>query len=111
MSGTLSVSGGALDESCHRVLQAMVRLRISGDVTPNMTVCDGRREHGCRIVFSSPSPKDTCFALWTALRSELGLTCAHVRLSSQEEGCALNVFAPSRCPLSPSGTACAGPGS
>lgn len=96
---TLSVSGDMLERDCGNVLEALCRLGINGDVTPNRTILDGMVEHGCRVVLASRKKEDVK-RLWTDLRKRCALTCAHVRLQESDvmEGCVLDAIAPSKCP-------------
>lgn len=95
MTGVLSVSGERVN--CHAVAEAMLRLGIAGDVTKNLTALDGRIEPGCRVRVVS-EPRSNTLRLWTALRDEMRLECAHVELRHSEAGCVFDVYRPSSCP-------------
>lgn len=99
MVGTLSVSGQKIAEDCSNVISAMSALGIAGDVTPNLTLVDGSRERGCRVVIATRPSKEHAGRLWERLRTECELTCAHLSVRDDvSEGCVLDVLRPSRCP-------------
>ena len=99
MVATLSVSGPQLHVDCSNVVRAMQSLGIAGDVTPNLTLVDGRQEPGCRVVIASRPSKEHADRLWERLRPECDLTCAHLSVRDDVmEGCVLDVLRPSRCP-------------
>ena len=102
----LSVSGN-LKGGCAEVIDAMRRLGINGDATPNTTVLDGQLEQGCRDVIASQDRSDEAVRrLWDDVRGECGLTCAHVTISRDvKQGCVLDVLRPSACPGASSDTA------
>ena len=99
MVATLSVSGDIMLADCSNVVSAMKSLGIAGDVTPNLTVVDGRQEPGCRVVIASRPSTEHAERLWERLRRECELTCAHLSVRDDVvEGCVLDVLRPSRCP-------------
>ena len=99
MVATLSISGKRVDKDCSNVLAVMKRLGITGDVTPNISLVDGDRENGCRILIASQPFKQKAEILWKEMQREADLTCAHVSVRNDtEEGCVLDVFRPSICP-------------
>jgi hypothetical protein len=97
MVAHLAISSPLVASDCSDVIRMMKKLGISGDVTPNVTILDGDLENGCKIVVASAPHREKARILWDALRTPLGLTCAHVRVESRVEGCVLDVFRPSAC--------------
>lgn len=54
-------------------------------------------EYGCRLTQSMTEKKEL-ETLWSALKDEYNLTCAHVKVGDQFDGCILDFLAPSLCP-------------
>ena len=98
MVGVLSVSGARISYDCSEVVDAMVRLGINGDVTRNISVLEGDIEKGCRVRVAQKDAKESTRKLWNELRRTTGIVCAHVHVSSVEDGCVHDVYRPSSCP-------------
>lgn len=102
MHAVLSISGARVSHDCAEVVAAMLKSGIHGDVTPNTTVLDGDLERGCRVLVVGADARRSCQRLWTTLKSNLVLECAHVHVAAHsEDGCVYDVFRPSQCPGNP----------
>ena len=54
-------------------------------------------EYGCRLTQSMTEKKEV-ESLWTTLKDEYDLECAHIRIGDQFDGCILDFLRPSLCP-------------
>ena len=54
-------------------------------------------EYGCSLTQTMTEKKEL-ETLWTTLKTKYNLTCAHVKVGNQFEGCILDFLAPSKCP-------------
>jgi len=54
-------------------------------------------EYGCRLTQSMTEKKEM-ESLWTILKDEYDLECAHVRIGDQFDGCILDFLRPTLCP-------------
>ena len=95
VSSSLAISRTApLD--CEKVAEFLGKAGIITDVTSNVSVQRHGKEHGCRLVQSVNSKHDI-EEIWTKLRDEYGLQCAHLTVANKYDGCVLNFLAPSKC--------------
>lgn len=95
VSSSLSISSKKqLD--CEKVAEFLGKAGIITDVTSNVSIQRDGKEYGCRLV-QSISTKTEVENIWTALRDEYNLGCAHLTVANKYDGCILNYLAPSRC--------------
>ena len=95
VSSSLSISRTKpLD--CEKVAEFLGRAGIMTDITSNTSIQRQGKEYGCRLV-QSISSKNEIENIWTKLRDEYGLQCAHLTVANKYDGCVLNYLAPSKC--------------
>ena len=81
---------------CEEVAEFLGKVGIITDVTSNISMQRNGKEYGCRLI-QSISTKTEIEQIWTALRDEYKLGCAHLTVANKYDGCVLNYLAPSRC--------------
>lgn len=81
---------------CEQVAEFLGRAGIITDVTSNVSMQRDGKEYGCRLV-QSVSTKTEIEKIWTTLRDEYKLGCAHLMVANKYDGCVLNYLAPSHC--------------
>lgn len=95
VSSSLAISSPApLD--CEKVAEFLGKAGMVTDVTSNVSIQRDGKEYGCRLV-QSVSSKREIEEMWTKLRDEYGLQCAHLTVANKYDGCVLNFLAPSKC--------------
>ena len=96
LTTTLSVSSDAFSEDCREVIATLRYLKMAGNVTCNTTITTNQKtEAGCKILQTS---RNDSYFLWNYLKNKFNLTCAHIDISSTENGCIYDVFGLPRCP-------------
>ena len=92
---TLSVSRKEpLD--CRKMAEYLGAKGFSTSISTNIST-DPKIEYGCRLIQTMTEKKEL-EQLWTTLKDEYNLTCAHVKVGNQFDGCILDFLAPSKCP-------------
>ncbi len=99
---TFHISGKGLE--CHKVAEMFRTMGLACYVVQNMTVrydkdYNCHTETGCKIKihkFPDDRGRHSLHTVWTAMKKEFGLGCAHVRVRSTDskniaDGCVLNV--------------------
>ena len=82
--------------NCEKVADFLGKAGVITDVTSNVSMQRTGKEYGCRLV-QSVSTKTEIEKIWTILRDEYKLGCAHLTVANKYDGCVLDYLAPSRC--------------
>lgn len=95
ISSTLSISRKR-ELNCEKVAEFLGKAGLITDVTKNISYQRDGRENGCRLT-QSISSKSEIERMWTLLKKEYELECAHLHVLGKYDGCVLNYIAPSQC--------------
>ena len=97
-SSVLSLSGPKL--RCAEVIQLMLKMGLTGDVTQNTSVLPGGElETGCRVQLTKDSTAaNGGQAIFSELKSRGKVKCAHVEERHHASGCVFDVWRESACP-------------
>jgi len=94
----LSISSTNIS-NCGEVATYLQHCGIPCDITENKTIMKKNGafhiETGCRIVFSKTRVDEN---LWSSLKNQFKLDCAHIKVDGVFRGCINDYIRPSACP-------------
>tara|TARA_B100000674_G_scaffold259557_1_gene214028 strand:- start:440 stop:778 length:339 start_codon:yes stop_codon:yes gene_type:complete len=97
----LTVSSKKINH-CGLITKKLFDLGIMSNVTPNQSViCDSNKcwiENGCSIILTGLNPKYINEKVWKPLNDKFDLSCAHLKISKQYQGCIYDFIKESNCP-------------
>ncbi len=82
--------------NCEEIANYLSELNINTSISTNYSTLP-KRENGCRLT-QSITKKEDINHLWSVLKEKYNLSCAHVKVGNQFDGCILDFIAPSQCP-------------
>lgn len=100
MNLDLSISSSTLT-SCEKVVTLLQELGLRATVVETTSVIENHRrydvEKGCLIKFNR-FDKEALPGVWSTIKSEFDLTCAHVDVPGVYRGCIYSYLRPPACP-------------
>ena len=101
VNAVLNISKKGL--SCQQVANSLQKFGIKSHVTENITIQTdsetntSQQETGCSINLCGLDRKKYA-ELWSNLKNEFDLDCAHLHIDNQYTGCIYSYLQPSACP-------------
>ena len=101
-TSVLSVSSKKINH-CRDVAQLLFDMNIACKVSENNTVLRNSKdeysmETGCTVTLTGLDPKHIPKQVWEPLKQRFGLTCAHLHIHGQYQGCLYNYLHKYKCP-------------
>tara|TARA_A100001015_G_C15028054_1_gene731585 strand:- start:1214 stop:1522 length:309 start_codon:yes stop_codon:yes gene_type:complete len=82
---------------CSEVAKLLQKHNIMCNIIQNNSVRKDVFENGCRITIGNTS-KEQIENTWDVLKNKFNLTCAHLQIHANYEGCILDYVSPKLCP-------------
>jgi len=91
-------------KNCDKVAEFLMKSGILCNVTSTTSIVKDKnnnivKEKGCDIKFTQFAEGTTFKNIWTDIKNEYDLTCAHFEIPNKFSGCVNNYFRKSACPL------------
>ncbi len=108
MSVHVTVSSDRFDDRCDLVAKSLQKAGVATAlIVPGITTI-GRRgtERACVVTLpfdeygAGPGHKERLADMWSNISTDLGITCAFLKIDSRFAGCILNFLRPSACDFS-----------